>query len=393
MTDNDAQALSHAMVAQLKQRGDLADPRLEAAFLAIPRHLFLPDLPLDKVYADEAVPYKRDTDGTILSSSSQPAMMALMLQQLDLQPGQNVLEIGTGTGYNAAIISYLVGSEGNVTSVEIDKGVASSARDNLTRANIPDVRVVHADGALGYAPRASYDRIIATVGIWDIPETWVHQLKPGGILVAPIWLDAVQVSAAFEVEAEQTLYSENNYPCGFILLRGMAAGPSMFVRVGSSSLTLASNEIQELDGAAIHLLLSEDAEIANIGLPLTASDYWHGFVPYLMLNTPEDFIFAVYAIGSGNQAYGIEGHGFALIRSGSACFVPYQGHGEAHIFAGVDAYFALRDAAAAWDQLGRPGRDKLRLRLTPVSQQMPALRTGKLYFRSGHYLHAWLQGL
>jgi protein-L-isoaspartate(D-aspartate) O-methyltransferase len=393
MSNNEAQALSQALVAQLKQRGDLVDSRLEKAFLSIPRHLFLPDLPLDKVYADEALPIKRDTDGSVLSSSSQPAMMALMLQQLQLRPGDNVLEIGTGTGYNAAIMNYLVGDEGNVTSVEIDKGVAQAARDNLLRAAVPDVRVVQADGAGGYAPRASYDRIIATVGIWDVPEAWVQQLKPKGILVAPIWLDAIQLSAAFGVEPDGTLYSDNNHPCGFVRLRGIAAGPSVHVRVGSSSLTLATNDIEKLDGAALHSLLSEDSEVANIGVPLSASDYWHGFMPYLMLNEPESFTFAVYAIGGSHQAYGIDGHGFALIGPGSACFVPYQGHGEAHCFASADGYFALRDVVHAWDKAGRPGRDRLRLRLIPMTQPPPAVRSGKLYLRSDHYLHAWMHGV
>src|SRR6185369_4650974 len=126
------------------------------------------------------------------------------------------------------------------------------------------ITIVNADGAMGYAPRASYDRIIATVAVWDIPLAWQRQLKPNGILVAPIWLESMQVSAAFVVQEDGSLYSHMNIPCGFIALRGIAAGPNVTQRISSSALVLGANSISRFDSAAVHALLSEDLEINHV---------------------------------------------------------------------------------------------------------------------------------
>ncbi|MBZ0287987.1 MAG: methyltransferase domain-containing protein [Anaerolineae bacterium] len=329
MANNDpARVYAQNLVDTLKKKGDLMDATLEDAFLSVPRHLFLPDVPLEKVYEDEAIAIKRESDGSVLSSSSQPSMMALMLRQLKLRPGDNVLEIGTGTGYNAAIMQYLVGETGSVTTVELDKELAHQARIHLQHARIGNnVTVVDADGAMGYAPRASYDRIIATAGIWDIPPAWIKQLKDNGILVAPIWIEGGQVSAAFTLQPDGSLYSARNLPCGFITLRGIAAGPNLLRRVSSSGLLLSTSEANRLDGAAIHLLLSEDAETNRLTLSMTADDYWNGFAAYLAIRPPEGYLFAQYAVGENQQSYGLEGSGFAIITAGSACFVPYHGVG------------------------------------------------------------------
>ena len=93
-------------------------------------------------------------------------MMAIMLQQLGLGAGMNVLEIGTASGYNAALIKHVLGEHGHVTSLEIDRDLAEQARENLYSAGYSDVPVVNRDGVSGYEPRAQYDRIIATAGVW-----------------------------------------------------------------------------------------------------------------------------------------------------------------------------------------------------------------------------------
>src|SRR6516164_1402300 len=130
------------------------------ALWTVPRHLFLPDLPPEVAYRDDAIVTKRDADGLAISSSSQPGIMAIMLDQLDLAPGHRVLEIGAGTGYNAALISHVVGPSGQVTSVDIDPELVGQAREHLVGAGFGDVAVVCADGAGGYPERAPYDRVI-----------------------------------------------------------------------------------------------------------------------------------------------------------------------------------------------------------------------------------------
>src|SRR5262245_19757926 len=113
----DTEALRERLVDGLIADGALRSPAVEAAFRAVPRHLFLPDVPLEAAYADAAVPTWRRSDGVPTSSSSQPAIMAIMLEQLGLEPGMRVLEVGAGTGYNAALLAHLVGPSGSVTTV------------------------------------------------------------------------------------------------------------------------------------------------------------------------------------------------------------------------------------------------------------------------------------
>src|SRR5947199_2194876 len=142
-------ALHRALIDALVRRNAIKDSRVEAAFRAIPRHLFLPDVPLAEVYRNEAIPTKI-VDGEAVSSSSQPEIMATMLEQLGLEPGHRVLEIGAGTGYNAALMTHLVGDSGAVTTIDLDEDVVDGARAHLASAGFDRVRVALGDGALGY---------------------------------------------------------------------------------------------------------------------------------------------------------------------------------------------------------------------------------------------------
>ena len=161
-------ALNQALIERLKQTGAIQSNRVETAFRSVPRHIFLP-MPLEKVYQDEAIITKR-LDGQAISSSSQPAIMAVMLEQLDLEPGHRVLEIGAGTGYNAALMAKLVGETGQVITVDIDEDTVENARQHLATASA--VQVICADGWFGYPAAAPYDRIILIVGAWDIASAW-----------------------------------------------------------------------------------------------------------------------------------------------------------------------------------------------------------------------------
>jgi protein-L-isoaspartate(D-aspartate) O-methyltransferase len=189
------------------------------AFRAVPREAFIPDTVWrweDGRYA----PLRRDTDPAawqaavtadapvitqvddgvpdgpghcVSSSSSMPTVMAIMLAQLEADPGHKVLEIGTGTGWNSALLAHRLGAE-QVTSIEVDPALAEQARGALKRAGYP-VTVITGDGALGVPERAPFDRIIATAGVsaGQIPYEWVKQARPGGRIVVPwgtCWLNA-----------------------------------------------------------------------------------------------------------------------------------------------------------------------------------------------------------
>src|SRR3954447_22853894 len=118
MEPDEAHERRTALIAHLDRTGALHDDAVRAALLHVPRHLFLPDEPLERAYADDAIPTKI-ADGVAISSASQPAIVAVMLEQLALAPGMRVLEIGAGTGYNAALLRTLVGPHGQVTTVDI----------------------------------------------------------------------------------------------------------------------------------------------------------------------------------------------------------------------------------------------------------------------------------
>ncbi|WP_344896102.1 methyltransferase domain-containing protein [Actinomadura meridiana] len=117
------------------------------------------------------------------SSGSSPEIMADMINALDVHPGMRVLEIGTGTGYNAAVLSTLAGP-GNVTSVEVDPTIAAHARAALAKGGY-QVQLVVADGTSGHSPNAPYDRVIVTAAARQIPYEWIRQTRPGGLIVVP----------------------------------------------------------------------------------------------------------------------------------------------------------------------------------------------------------------
>src|SRR3990172_3865788 len=119
----DERALRRRLVNELRKPGYLRTERVAEAFSAVPRHVFLPGKPMKDVYTNRAFVTKQ-LDGVPVSSSSEPAIMAIMLEQLDVQPGHRVLEIGAGTGYNAAVLSHLVGRRGRVATVDIDSEIA-----------------------------------------------------------------------------------------------------------------------------------------------------------------------------------------------------------------------------------------------------------------------------
>ena len=253
--------LRERLIAEVLATSGIRDERIAAALRDVPRHLFLPHLPPEEAYLDDAIVTKRDAEGQPISSSSQPAIMAIMLDQLDLAPGQRVLEIGAGTGYNAALIRHIVGPSGAVVSVDIEADLVDRAREHLASAGCPDVAVVAADGAEGYPPGAPYDRVIATVGVSDLAPAWLHQAGPDARIVVPLDVRGSQLAVAFGRAVPSHAgraghwVSRSIMPCGFMRMRGSLAGPERVVvlQPGLSlmlpdGLTLADG--QEVDGAA-----------------------------------------------------------------------------------------------------------------------------------------------
>lgn len=221
MSQGGAAECNERMVDQLVDRGLLSRGRMEAAFRAVRRDLFLPGVSLDRVYeADDAILTRRSATGVALSSSSSPAIMALMLEALDVRPGDRVLEVGAGTGYNAAVLAHLAGQAGAVTSVDLTPDVAAEARSHLVAAGFRHVDVRAGDGWLGAPDRAPFDRVIATVGVADLSPAWTAQLTGDGRIVVPLWLQPdVELAGAF-VPTPPTLTARHVTRCRFMQLRG-----------------------------------------------------------------------------------------------------------------------------------------------------------------------------
>ncbi len=185
--------LRRRFVAEIERGTGALPPALAGAFAAVPREAFVAggfqrrdggwvspggDGFLDAVYRDDVLVTKLD-GGVPVSSSSQPSLMALMLAALEVGPGDRVLEIGAGTGYNAALLRALGAS---VTTVDVQEDVAARARDALESAGIDGVRVLTGDGYEG-APGERFDRAIVTVGVAGVSPRWLAHTGPGPLIV------------------------------------------------------------------------------------------------------------------------------------------------------------------------------------------------------------------
>src|SRR5262245_17980769 len=202
-----AKEAHHDLVDRLVARGALWSPPLLAAFRAPPRHLFLspvyqhrpdgwrevdPASPTEStlrfLYSDRALTTRLSDPGpdgqaVAISSSSQPSLMAQMLEDLQLAPGRRVLEVGAGTGYNAALIAHVTGA---VTSIDVDRELLAAAAVPLAALPARRVDLIHGDGRLGHPPGAPYDRILVTAATPDLEPAWIEQLAPAGLVLAPL---------------------------------------------------------------------------------------------------------------------------------------------------------------------------------------------------------------
>lgn len=292
----DTQALRDQLVEKLRAGDHVRSERVARAFRAVPRHVFLPHLEPEQAYRDEAFPIKYGSDGRPISSSSQPAIMARMLEQLDVEPGHRVLEIGAGTGYNAALLACLVGETGSVVTVDIDADLVVGAREHLAAHGLSTVTVACGDGGLGWPPQAPYDRIIVTVGAWDLASAWTQQLVPTGRLVVPLDLRGAQRSIAFEPAGER-LDSVSIVDCGFMRMRGVLTGPEAIHPLGPEpGLFVELAEQRLLDADALYAALTAPGEHVASGVRVTLSDIWGGLGLWLALQEPESA--RLWAIGA-----------------------------------------------------------------------------------------------
>jgi len=163
----------------LRDSGFLNDDNVESAFRNIPRHEFVPISELDRAYYNEPLSIMKD------QTISQPGVVSRMTEWLDVKDGQKILEIGTGSAWQTAILSYLVGN-GTVYSVERHSELVKFAKENLEKFGLDNAHVILGDGTLGYPKESPYDRIIITAACTEIPLPLLEQLDENGLIIAPV---------------------------------------------------------------------------------------------------------------------------------------------------------------------------------------------------------------
>ncbi|MDR7277728.1 methyltransferase, FxLD system [Catenuloplanes atrovinosus] len=302
----DAAARQQGLADYIRDRGTFTGhPRVEAAFRTVFRHQFLPGIPLDVAYGNQPVVTKTADDGTALSSASNANLVAAMLGQLQITPGDRILEIGAATGFNAALMAELTGPDGHVVTIEYDADLADGAARHLADAGYHNVTVVSGDGAHGHADHAPYQRIIVTAGAADISTAWWQQLAAGGRIVIPLRLhpSGLSRSIAFTHTTPGHLVSvENPLVCGFVPMRGTAAATERHIRLAEDVL-LKIDAADQADDTALADVLRHPGEAHWTGIrihdqePAAHLDLW--------LATTSDIPFGRLSVGPVARSSGL----------------------------------------------------------------------------------------
>lgn len=368
---------SHTRLGRALMTGGALTPDWLPAFTEVPRSAFLPELmwpfamevgrsvPVSRAsdpeswlaYADTDVPIVTQWDdgrhaGTepgevSTSSASMPSVVFRMLRALDVREGHRVLEIGTGTGWNAALLAHRAGA-GNVVTVEVDGAVAERAGRALRAFGAP-VRVVHGDGFQGFPEGAPYDRIIATCGLRSLPFAWVRQSRPGGVVVAPWGTHYSNADAIARLVVAEDGRSAS----------GAFAGPVEFMKLRSQRLPPVVHRDYVPDTVAAGEESTTSApEEAFAGDRFGAARFALGLRMHHCLN--------VVAEKRGDARpvwfYGLTDRSWACVM--------FRDGGTARVWqCGPRRLWDEAEAALAWwEERGRPGHERFGLTLTGAGQ-------------------------
>lgn len=363
----------HAGLDTLLLNSGVLAPAWAEAFQGAPRAQFLPEvmwpfdpdtghsLTVDRHTDPDAWHRWADTDAPITiqwddgqhtgtapgrvytSSASMPSLVAAMLDSLDAHPGMRVLEIGTGTGWNAALLSHRLGAE-SVTTVEVDPDVATHAATVLHRAGYAP-RVATGDGAAGYPDNAPYDRVIATCGMRRIPTTWIEQTRPGGVILAPWGTDYSQRDALVRL----VVHGDGS-------ATGAFTGPAEFMKARAQRSTWPRYEGYVTDWPG---------QVSTTSLPLEAitSGDPHGVTEYVLGLLVPDCAHGVHNLGEEVNAwfFGLSDRSWAVARFTGGEATVHQS-GPRRLWDEVEA------ARRWWDKRGRAGVERFGLTVTPEGQ-------------------------
>jgi protein-L-isoaspartate(D-aspartate) O-methyltransferase len=368
----DPAALREALVQSLLRSKAIRSPEVAAAFRAVPREVFLPGVLLADAYRDDAIITHRAPGGLPSSSSSQPSIMAIMIEQAGLRPGDRILEIGAGTGYNAAVLREVVGAGGRVVTVDIQPEVAREADAHLRAAGYADVTVTAADGGFGHAARAPYDCIMLTASASDISPHWREQLREEGVLVLPLRLRTQGLSVALEKRGS-ILASRSIASSGFMHLRGAFGRGDSVVEMGDG-LFLSGPGARSVPLDLLSSLLAQQPRtLGDLLVPVNSFGLGGGLGIYLALEEPGVIdIFTAQPERWGFHALSgivdIGGQSLALVRPDAVVVYGTDAAGE-----------RMRQRARDWVAMGRPGVEHLRIEVYPSG--MATERPGRWLIR------------
>jgi protein-L-isoaspartate(D-aspartate) O-methyltransferase len=352
--------LRRRLVRELEAKGLLRDRRVRAAFLSVPRERFVPQVGLEAAYRDEAILTKKTETGLGLSSSSQPGIMAEMLEELRLEPGHHVLEIGAGTGYNAALLERVVGDAGRVSTVDIDPETARGARRALRDSR---VKVITGDGRDGHPAGAPYDRIIVTASATEITRAWLEQLAPGGLLELPLRLrDSAGLQLIPTLRREGDRLRSVSVTCGgFMPLRAAPADLTPFwpmINVnrtdGAETITLLTLAGPPVRSRPVRRIVSTAcSEPATRRLPVRASA--KALDVFLALRGPARRLVGVF----DGRSY----MGGVVARDGRslALLAGWPTVSKMLVYGETTAADELEAVVREWVERGRPGASELDL--------------------------------
>lgn len=361
----DWRARATRLVADLIALGVLDDPRWVTAFRETPRHLFVPrwlrqeengcwhpvahDDPAtaaewaERTYTDAPLVTAVDATGAPISSSSQPSLMAQMLTALDVTDDARVLEIGIGTGYDAALLCHRLRDE-QVHSIDVEPALTEIARERLAALGHAP-RLATRDGVTGWPQPGPYDRIVATCAVARIPPAWAEQLQPGGLVLADLKIGAGSGNLVLLRAGRDGLLGRfHPTSVGFMPLRSPA------VPARRPAAPRGSGEPRPLDPAAVPPLSPAETFFAALGLP--GNHLSHDVLLDRVRHTPS------------TDRYVAEDGSWVEIDRGAD---------HARCGGGTPLLDLLLDAHARYEGLGRPAWERFTLTVAPDGTHIVAL--------------------
>ncbi|WP_018504991.1 methyltransferase, FxLD system [Parafrankia discariae] len=265
MPAGEASWLRAAMVEQILAV-ERVSPAVEAALRMVPRHEFLPGSSAEVAYEDSAVVTKRAFDGSAVRTALRPSVVAVMVEQLRVEPGHMILQVGAD-GYTAALLAELVGSAGSVVMIDRDQEAVHQARTCLNAAGYTDVAALVSNGHFGFPLRAPFDRILVAGPSRDIPPAWINQLVDGGgRIVLPLQIRGLSRSVGFARHGE-ILVSESLRPCDFPRMHGAGARQRATV-ILAAGVELEVSVAQDVNADTLREALLGPRHVLHTGVTL-----------------------------------------------------------------------------------------------------------------------------